>query len=999
MLLLWLFLTASVLSYTPWDMPTSFAYSEHVKIGNLAGLSGALCAGTCSFFFGAGSYFLVLSSGIGILCYWLNWLTDIWLRTLGGFLMLVATSGFSAYLISSSNGSPIGPGGCIGALIRFLLDQTFTPFGAYLSLSGLFCSGLILVIPTGLVRFLFWTTGLARAVVWIVAPFLQRIVAAQPYDYGRSLKFAPIAKPLTTFDSIRLSGNHEVISQKEDVPELTLGYISSIRNHLPSNNQSGQIILPQEIQSNDRLVLHTSSSSTNQFQASERNSEPFDEKTRVTPPNSLLPDLQIQEVPSTKDVNEKDSSLSPVDLAVQNERIDGYKLPSINLLDQADPFDYEAFNAQIIERGHELERVCKTFHIEVKVVDIQTGPVLTLYELELKEGLRVQKLHQLEKDLEIGLKAQHVRIVSPIPGKNTVGVELPNQNRQTVRLREVLEACADQVDKMDIPIFLGKDVVGSPMAVDLAKLPHLLIAGRTGTGKSVCLNSIIMSILMTRSPKQCKLIMIDPKMVELSPYGKIPHLMHRVVVDMEKAEAILEWATEKMESRYRTFARVGARKLSEFNKMPLDVMRKRLDPCSEAEWLAFPKSMPSIVIIADEMADLIMTSGKEVERHIVRLAQKSRAVGIHLVLATQKPTVDVVTGLIKSNLPARISFAVATRTDSHVVLDSKGAEQLLGNGDMLFLQPGTSQTIRGQGAYVSDHEIDAVIEAIQVDEPQYEIEIKGSDETQTPNASENEPEIDPVYAQAVDVVIGEGRASTSLLQRKLGIGYSRASRIIDMMANDGLISPFNPAKPSRARDILITMEQWRGKQDKNEAETVSNQLFSETISEDYSHDKLEEERKEPSFPASPISFDHPPIPQKDGDVAKYSPATRPLSSIVPIEDAYCSSEHEEDNSLSTDSYRQTSYEETPFGDTVTDSDNRESTGGYKEDNLAPPPSSPNDNEIAESLKEGYHTAEDNNIHEEGFEEKTDNISENNASLSNQSGWDDEKWKQYMNFDV
>ncbi|MBP5621629.1 MAG: hypothetical protein J6X44_06405, partial [Thermoguttaceae bacterium] len=494
------------------------------------------------------------------------------------------------------------------------------------------------------------------------------------------------------------------------------------------------------------------------------------------------------------------------------ERVDEYELPPIDLLEPGDYFDTEQFREQIEERGKKLERVCRTFGVEVKVVSFQTGPVLTMYEIELKEGLRVKKLHELTKDLEIALKAETVRIVSPLPGKDTVGVELPNQIRQTVRLREVLEACEEKADEYSIPVFLGKDVVGNPMVVDLAKLPHLLVAGRTGTGKSVCLNAIIMSILMTRSPKQCQMIMIDPKMVELSPYQRIPHLLHPVVVDMEKAAALLEWVVEEMEKRYRLFAKVGARQLSEFNEMPLELMRDRLNPRSEADWIDFPKSMPSIVVVADEMADLIMVCGKDVETHITRLAQKSRAVGIHLVLATQKPTVDVITGLIKSNLPARISFAVATRTDSQVVLDANGAESLLGNGDMLFLLPGTSQTIRGQGAFVSNYEIDSVIKEISVEEPNYKVVIETPSKTGSQSDDGQEDDFDEYYFEAVEFVIGEGRASTSLLQRKFSIGYGRASRIVDMMAEQGIVSPFNPAKPSRPRDILITLEQWRGKQ-------------------------------------------------------------------------------------------------------------------------------------------------------------------------------------------
>jgi S-DNA-T family DNA segregation ATPase FtsK/SpoIIIE len=812
LLLLWLFLCVSVLSYTPDDLPTKFVYHESERIDNIAGLLGAWCASLCTWCFGAASYFLVVLMGIAVLCYWLDWTRDLWLKTLGSFLMLVAVSGFSAFLINSSSGSPVGPGGCVGALLKFLLEQAFVPLGSYIALLGLFSAGLILILPNKALSFLFWSTGLARAVVRIAAPFCRRIYEARPEGIEISL--------------VREMSKGR--AQPNVVPALQSPYQPRVAiNASPSATSAGQttrtsriapVILSDSVARADRPI----EVNVSDFAAH----DPYDKDRDPLFAQAFGP--QVVEKPTFQfcvdmpDVSTQDpQNVANESVCVQGSKnydesedyAEDYVLPSIELLEPADYFDYGQFREEIEERGRELERVCQTFGVDLKVVDVQTGPVLTMYEIELKEGLRVKKLNELTKDLEIALKAESVRIVSPIPGKNTVGVELPNQNQQMVRLREVIEACQDQTDDFDIPVFLGKDVVGNPMVADLAKLPHLLVAGRTGTGKSVCLNSIIMSILMTRTPKQCKMIMIDPKMVELGPYKSIPHLMHPVVIDMEKAEAILEWAVEQMEKRYKQFARVGARKLSEFNKMPLQLMRKRLNPRSEAEWMEFPKSMPSIVIVADEMADLIMTSGKDVERHIIRLAQKSRAVGIHLVLATQKPTVDVITGLIKSNLPARISFAVATQMDSRVVLDEKGAESLLGNGDMLFLQPGTSQTIRGQGAFVSDYEIDAVIDFIAVAEPKYDVVIETKTKGESKDDEFGETDMDEYYIPAVDFVIGEGRASTSLLQRKFSIGYGRASRIVDMMAENGIVSPFNPAKPSRPRDILITMEQWRGQQD------------------------------------------------------------------------------------------------------------------------------------------------------------------------------------------
>jgi len=360
---------------------------------------------------------------------------------------------------------------------------------------------------------------------------------------------------------------------------------------------------------------------------------------------------------------------------------------------------------------------------------------------------------------------------------------------------------------MRIPLFLGKDVSGSPLTVDLSTLPHLLIAGRTGTGKSVCLNAIISSILMTKRPDEVRMLMIDPKMVELSGYARLPHLMHPVVTDMKKAEAILAWAVDKMEERYALLARAGVRHISSYNQLSEEELMERLQPDTEAERQLIPLNLPFIVIVADEIADLMMTSGKEVEQHIIRLAQKSRAVGIHLILATQKPTVDVITGLIKSNLPARISFQVASRTDSRVVLDEMGADKLLGNGDMLFLWPGTSTLLRGQGTYLGDDEIDRMVEFVSRGEQNFvnelvNIQVAGDEGTAELGDLKKRDEL---YQQAVEVILREGRGSVSLLQRALGIGYGRAARLIDFMEEDSIVGPY---AGSQAREILITFDDW-----------------------------------------------------------------------------------------------------------------------------------------------------------------------------------------------
>ncbi|GIW93873.1 MAG: DNA translocase FtsK [Pirellulaceae bacterium] len=508
-----------------------------------------------------------------------------------------------------------------------------------------------------------------------------------------------------------------------------------------------------------------------------------------------------------RSAGEREEVISSLDQAVSVGVPQDYQLPSLDLLLASDGVDYEAQAQEVRRNAKILEQTFLDFGYQVKVVEIETGPVIAQYEVQLEAGLRLSKITSLADDLAIALRVPSVRIVAPIPGKNTVGIEVPNSERQIVRLREVIEESGSRAAKMRIPLFLGKDVSGNPLVVDLSTLPHLLIAGRTGTGKSVCLNAIICSILMTRRPDEVRLLLIDPKMVELSCYGRLPHLMHPVVTDMRKAEAILAWAVEKMEERYALLARAGVRHISSYNQLSEEELLERLAPATDEERERIPRRLPFIVIIADEMADLMMTAGKEVEQHIIRLAQKSRAVGIHLILATQKPTVDVITGLIKSNLPARISFQVASRTDSRVVLDEMGADKLLGNGDMLFLWPGTSMLIRGQGTYVSDEEIERIVNTVSTGEQQFVDELMSIEiDTTEQNGPNRWKERDELYEQAIEVVVREQRGSVSLLQRALGIGYGRAARLIDFMQEDGIVGAY---AGQHAREVLISMEDWR----------------------------------------------------------------------------------------------------------------------------------------------------------------------------------------------
>jgi S-DNA-T family DNA segregation ATPase FtsK/SpoIIIE len=527
-----------------------------------------------------------------------------------------------------------------------------------------------------------------------------------------------------------------------------------------------------------------------------------------------LPDVRSEDIPIHVHTGPKPAPLvrAAPPAAEQPSNVD-YELPPLSLLNDPEPFPVEHHEQKLREVAQLLEKAFLDYGVNVKVVGIHTGPVITQYEIALETGLRLNKVTNLADDLALNLKVPTVRIVAPLPGRNTVGIEVPNEIRQTVHLKEQVAALAatPKVSKFKLPLFIGKDVEGRPLAFDLATMPHLLIAGSTGTGKSVCLNTIIVSLLLTRRPDECRMILIDPKRVELTDYAQIPHLMTPVVKEDKKADAILAWAVEKMEERYEWLHRARVRNIAAYNELPFEEIARRVNPDSEDELRAIPRKMPYIVIVIDEVGDLMMKMKKEIEGNIIMLAQKSRAAGIHLILATQRPTVDVVTGLIKSNMPARICFRVTNRSDSAVVLDEKGGERLLGRGDMLFLQ--TGQLTRAQGAMVDNDEIERVVNAIATDTPNYDTELlnlKTRDQVEAGGGEVGEKlrERDPIYEQAVEVVIREQRGSTSLLQRALGIGYGKASRLIDFMAEDGIVGGYNG---SNARQVLVSAEEWEAR--------------------------------------------------------------------------------------------------------------------------------------------------------------------------------------------
>lgn len=496
-------------------------------------------------------------------------------------------------------------------------------------------------------------------------------------------------------------------------------------------------------------------------------------------------------------------------IVVEPQSFEDYQLPPLHLLHHVEDDKVEGENS-LEKRARILEQTLAEFKIDGRVVQIECGPRITLFEMTLAPGIRLSKVINLADNIAMALKAPNVRIIAPIPGKDTIGIEIPNIEQNLVTLRAVLESINRETRKQALPLCLAKDVGGQAVVADLAKMPHLLIAGATGSGKSVCINSILLSFLMCCKPQDVKCILIDPKVVELSRFKEVPHLMAPVITDMKKAVGVLEWACQQMDERYERLSEVSVNNISKFNALGEEEIRTRLaNTYEEDELNLFPKHLPYIVIVIDELADLMMVAGKEVEQHITRLAAKSRAVGIHLILATQRPSVDVITGLIKANMPSRIAFQVASKVDSRTILDQNGAETLLGAGDMLYLPPGVSKVIRCQGVFVNDEELFAVTDFVKAQmQPEYHADLEGP--IIGGAGKTNIEDFDELFVEAGAAILESGRGSVSLLQRKLGIGYGRASRIVDQLASVAVLGPFREGK---AREIMMTTEEFLTKFD------------------------------------------------------------------------------------------------------------------------------------------------------------------------------------------
>ena len=664
-----LVLLCSCASFNIADWPSEFAYPHNNPPSNLCGSTGGFCAYYLLYYVGPG-VFVILISGV---CFLIAKLIhrpvgQPVLRAVGlGLLTAAASSSFYCLWPYGIYSFPMGSGGLLGIGAVHFLRNYFALLGTTILIAATWIVGIILLADSfiltilGGLGFVFKGAAGVAVPVWLVAKRQYEVLG----EIWRRL------------------GPHRVPAQKP-VPV-------ALRPPTFASNNAG---LEVEGEAEAEGVRQLKTIATQMPQ-----------QTKFMP-GSAGP------------------SGAPRGSSDEMESYENYTLPPLELLAEAE-FCFAALQEKVVKaKAAALEKLLGEFNVNAHVVSADTGPVVTIFELELGAGVRVSQVAALANDMARALGVGAVRVVAPLPGKHTIGIEVPNSEKEKVRMKDLMQLAGNKPDAMEVPLFLGKDASGDALVSDLATMPHLLIAGTTGSGKSVCISSIITGILLTRRPDEVKLILIDPKMVEMTVFNTVPHLMCPIVTETVRAVQILEWATVKMDERYSLLSEARVKNITEYNSLGAEEIIKRFDPSSPDEEAKIPKKMPYIVIIIDELADLMMTAAKEIEAYIVRLAQKSRAVGIHIILATQRPQATVVTGLIKSNMPTRIGFRVAARMDSRIILDQNGAEALLGQGDMLFLKPGTSELVRAQGTFVDEAEMRRIVKYLkEVAEPQFHPEL------------------------------------------------------------------------------------------------------------------------------------------------------------------------------------------------------------------------------------------------------------------------------------
>jgi S-DNA-T family DNA segregation ATPase FtsK/SpoIIIE len=817
---LWLLVLLAMASFDPADPPNHAYAAPNLEIQNWVGSVGALVAYKINLVVGPGAWVALAGIGAFLIATALGRKVDqLILRALGLIIMTLATSAMiGAALPNVMTGMGSRPEGGAGLLSLYVNDKLSTRFavpGTLLIMLVAFWVGailaadqLVLALPKALARLILGTRALKDA----AAPALSSRFSAFSFLFRRKRRKPEQIKPAVP---VRSSRSRRAVPDEELIDE-DAGGLGATESFNPDEHLRSPVTVGDEEDDDEAAVA---ADAPGAYLAEKKNFDPEALRAKIKQlPINFAPAVKI----SSKATPPREPDFS------------GYQFPGMELLEEPETNFTQEMEQIVREQALSLESALQQYRISGEVVGIDSGPVITLFEVRLAPGTKVAQLSAISSDLARALKAQNIRIVPNMAGKDTVGIEVPNLKKERVRLKELMTVDRDNIAKMKLPMFLGKDASGNPLVQDLAAMPHMLIAGTTGSGKSVCMNSIIMSFLFTKRPDELKLVLVDPKMVEMSMFKDIPHLMCPVVTEMGKAAAILEWAVTKMDERYELLAEAGVRDINGYNILGWDELKERMNPATEEEEARLPKKLPYMVFVIDELADLMMTN-KEVEGSIVRIAQKARAVGIHLILATQRPQANVVTGLIKSNMPSRVAFKVASGMDSRIVLDQKGGELLLGQGDMLFLSPRSSKLTRAQGSLVDDIEIRRTVKflkevAQQAFEPQL-IQIRSG----AGDEPEDLGERDPLFEDAVEVVMETQRGSVSLLQRRLTIGYSRASRLIEQMAAAGIIGEY---KGSQAREVQIGIDEWEAMkaQAAADAAAAANQAEDDENAEDEEQD-------------------------------------------------------------------------------------------------------------------------------------------------------------------
>ena len=785
----WAFFALSLFSYSPTDWPSHAVY-PWPQSTNWCGVFGGWTAYQLFAAVGPGAWPLVGVIGLFIgLKVAGRKVGDLWLRGVGLAVLCVAVAAISHEFVTRTSGLPEGDGGVFGLAVTGYLRPHFGVAGTRLALLLAALAGVLLVADE---LVLLWPAELFGKAKQAGAEVKKATAGRAPLE----VRVPSLSLPKLSLPALpRLKFTRgEPAEAMPKVKKKRVVTVPEVEDEVAGD------VPPVKAALSDKIIMDDVTEDEEDVDDEEAQGESTDAAAAAAGPADDAPPVERDlskikvKLPSTTRV--KRTAPPPPELGE-------YELPQWDVLEDAETGFAEGQEAFVREKAAQLEAAFEEFGVDAQVVEIDTGPVITMYEINVARGTKVSAITGLSNDLARTLAAESIRVVAPIPGKNTIGIEVPNAEKEKVRLKELMQLAPEKTSKMAIPLYLGKNSSGEPLIADLTGMPHCLIAGTTGSGKSVCINTVIMSIMYTQRPDMVKLILIDPKVVEMAPFKDIPHLMCPVITDAAKATTVLEWCCTKMDERYEILAEAGVRNIAGYNKLTPEELIEKFEPTTPQEEAKIPKKLPYMVVIIDELADLMMTSGKEVETHIVRIAQKARAVGIHLILATQRPQANVVTGLIKSNMPSKIAFRVASKMDSRIVLDQNGADVLLGQGDMLYLPPGASKPIRSQGTFIDDHEIRLSVKKVkELAQAQYEPEL-----VQIKNGINmaEDSERDPLYDDAVRVVLETKRGSVSLLQRKLTIGYARASRMIEQMAADGIVGDY---KGSQAREATLTVEEW-----------------------------------------------------------------------------------------------------------------------------------------------------------------------------------------------